>query len=172
MTFLALDAVAQPGRNCNQSEGDLLGGAEVQVSSRFHKDPASLSAPSDSINKPTQSPILSNFRTAKMAHTDSFNTKNSYNKVWNNCIITDDRSQLLSWLSPLDPKSRHQDIQDGRVENIGEWLLQTEEFRNWCAGSGGMNPITESCFAMEIRGSVKHIIGKKNLAIMEQKGKH
>ena len=94
------------------------------------------SAPSDSINRPTQSPILPNFRTVKMAHTNSFNTKNSYNNVWNNCIITDDRSQLLSWLSPLDPKSRHQDIQGRRVENIGEWFLQTEEFRSWCAGSG------------------------------------
>ena len=72
-----------------------------------------------------------------MAHTNSFNTTNSYNSVWNNCIITDDRSNILTWLSPLDPKSRHQDIQERRVETIGEWLLQTEEFRSWCAGSGG-----------------------------------
>ena len=72
-----------------------------------------------------------------MAHTNSFNTTNSYNSVWNNCIITDDRSQLLSWLSPLDPMSRHQDIQARRVENIGKWLLETEEFEHWRAGSGG-----------------------------------
>ena len=66
------------------------------------------SAPSDSINRPTQSPILPNFRTVKMAHTNSFNTKNSYNNVWNNCIITDDRSLVLaiSTRSEVTP-SRH-----------------------------------------------------------------
>ena len=31
----------------------------------------------------------------------------------------------------LEPKLRHRDIQERRVDNIGEWLLQTEEFRNW-----------------------------------------
>ena len=70
-----------------------------------------------------------------MAHTNSFNT-NSYN-VWNNYTITDGRSQLLTWLSPLEPSLRHQDIRERRVRGVGEWLLQTEEFRSWRAGSGG-----------------------------------
>ena len=72
-----------------------------------------------------------------MSHTKSFNTINSYNNVWNNCSIADERLQVLTWLSPLDPKFRHQDIQGRRVENIGEWLLQTEEFRSWYANSEG-----------------------------------
>ena len=63
---------------------------------------------------------------------NSFNTVN----VSNNLTVTDDRSSILAWLSSLDPKSRHRDIQDRRVESIGEWLLQTEEFRCWHAGSG------------------------------------
>ena len=67
----------------------------------------------------------------------SFNHNiNSFN-VSNNFTVADERSNILAWLSPLDPKSRHQDIQERRVENIGEWLLQTEEFRTWCAGCGG-----------------------------------
>ena len=53
-----------------------------------------------------------------------------------NFAASDDRSNILAWLSPLDPRSRHQDIQDRRVESVGEWLLQTEEFRNWQTGSG------------------------------------
>ena len=57
--------------------------------------------------------------------------------VWSNCTIADDRSQILTWLSPLEPRLRHQDIRDRRVETVGEWLLQTEEFRSWYAGSGG-----------------------------------
>jgi len=61
---------------------------------------------------------------------------NSFN-VSNNFIAVDDRSNILAWLSPLDSKSRHQDIQDRRVENIGKWLLQTDEFRSWSASGGG-----------------------------------
>ena len=56
--------------------------------------------------------------------------------VSNTFTVADDRSNILAWLSPLDPKLRHQDIQDRRVENVGEWLLQTKEFRNWQAGGG------------------------------------
>ena len=69
-------------------------------------------------------------------NTHSFNTTYTVS-VSNNFTVTDDRSNILAWLSPLDPKSRHQDIQDRRVENIGKWVLRTEEFRSWCAGSGG-----------------------------------
>jgi len=71
-----------------------------------------------------------------MAHTNSFNTINSYNRVWNNCTITDGGAQFLTWLSPLEPSLRHQGIQERRVENVGEWLLQTEEYKSWYAGSG------------------------------------
>ena len=70
-----------------------------------------------------------------MSHTNSFNT-NSYD-VWNNYNIPDERSPILAWLSPLEPRLRHQDIQDRRVEDVGEWLLQTEKFRSWLARSGG-----------------------------------
>ena len=68
-------------------------------------------------------------------HANSFNT-NSFNNVSNNYIVTDDRSQLLTWLSPLEPRLRHRDIQERRVDNIGEWLMQTEEFRRWHDWSG------------------------------------
>ena len=56
-------------------------------------------------------------------NTNSFNVQNNY--------IADDRSQLLAWLSPLEPRLRHRDIQERRADNVGEWLLQTEEFRSW-----------------------------------------
>ena len=65
------------------------------------------------------------------------NNTNSLNTTVNNFSVADDRSDILAWLSPLEPRLRHQDIRDQRVEDVGEWLLQTEEFRSWCAGSGG-----------------------------------
>jgi len=75
----------------------------------------------------TQNPIHDN--------NNCFNNTNSFNNVWNNCTIADDRSQLLAWLSPLEPRLRHRDIQGRRFDNVGEWLLQTEEFRAWHDGS-------------------------------------
>ena len=63
------------------------------------------------------------------------NNTNSFN-IQNNYVVADDRSPLLTWLSPLEPKLRHRDIQERRVENVGEWLFQTEEFKSWHAGSG------------------------------------
>ena len=70
-------------------------------------------------------------------NTNSLNTSYTAIRVSNSFTVTDDRSDIQAWLSPLDPKLRHRDIQDRRVENIGEWLLQTEEFRSWQTGSEG-----------------------------------
>ena len=65
------------------------------------------------------------------------NNINSLNTTVNNSTVADHGSNILAWLSPLDPKLRHQEIQDHRVEDAGEWPLQTEEFRSWYTGSGG-----------------------------------
>ena len=65
------------------------------------------------------------------------NNTNSLNTTVNNFTVADDRSNILAWLSPLEPRLRHQGIQTNRVEHVGEWLLQTEEFRNWYASSEG-----------------------------------
>ena len=63
---------------------------------------------------------------------DSLNTTNI-----TNFTVADDRPNILAWLSPLDPRLRHQDIRDRRVKTVGEWLLQKVEFKSWCAGSEG-----------------------------------
>ena len=63
------------------------------------------------------------------------NNTNSLNTTVN-FTTADERSNILAWLSPLEPRIRHKDIQDRRVENIGEWVLETEEFKSWYASSG------------------------------------
>ena len=63
---------------------------------------------------------------------------NSLNTIVNlTSTVADERSNILAWLSPLEPRLRHKDIQDRRVENIGEWVLETKEFKSWYASSGG-----------------------------------
>ena len=72
-----------------------------------------------------------------MSHNNnSYNTTNSYNNVWNNYTVANDQSQILTWLSLLEPGLRHGAIRESRVKNVGEWVLETEEFRSWYAGSG------------------------------------
>ena len=67
---------------------------------------------------------------------NSFNT-NSFNNVWNTYEVADEKSQILSWLSPLELQSRHHHIQAHRVDGVGDWLLQTKEYKNWLGGVHG-----------------------------------
>src|SRR5947209_7403858 len=66
-----------------------------------------------------------------------FGSTGAFNNVWNNCTVADKKSKILAWLSPLEPRIRHQDIQTRRVAEVGEWLLQTQEYRNWFEGARG-----------------------------------
>ena len=38
---------------------------------------------------------------------------------------------MLQWLSPLEPEQRHQGIRAGRLDGVGNWVLETKEFREW-----------------------------------------
>jgi len=68
---------------------------------------------------------------------NSFNNTNSFNNVWNNCTVVDEESEILAWLSPLEPQIRHQDISTRRVGEVGDWLLQTQEYQDWFGGIYG-----------------------------------
>ena len=68
------------------------------------------------------------------SNTNTHNT-NTYNTGTVNYITADDRLEILAWLSPLVPRVRHRDIASRRVGSIGEWLLETEEFKRWHEGS-------------------------------------
>ena len=68
--------------------------------------------------------------------TGSFNV-NSLNRTINNfhriihTTITDDKNQVLQWLSQLEPQRRHQYLRENRLEGVGKWIFQTSVFRTW-----------------------------------------
>ena len=64
---------------------------------------------------------------------NSGNTIGSYNKT---VYKSDEDAQIMRWLSPLEPNIRHQGVRTGRFEGIGDWLLETSEFREWREGKG------------------------------------
>jgi len=49
----------------------------------------------------------------------------------------DDDARIMRWLSPLEPDIRHQRVRTDRFDGIGDWLLETSEFREWRDGGGG-----------------------------------
>ena len=57
--------------------------------------------------------------------------------MWNDSTAVDEKSEILAWLSPFEPQIRHHDIQARRVDEVGDWLLQTQEYLNWFRGIGG-----------------------------------
>ena len=77
----------------------------------------------------------------------SFNVSNSYNNAIT-LIVADDETKILAWLSPLEPEVRHQDICEQRVDSVGNWLLETNEFRGWYNGNenGGSDHEALFCY--------------------------
>ena len=55
----------------------------------------------------------------------------------NTSSSADERAEILAWLSPLGPWIRHHDVRAQRVEHVGDWLLQTEEYQSWFDGIHG-----------------------------------
>jgi len=73
-------------------------------------------------------------------NSNSFNNNHySFNTV-NKFGIADEKAEILEWLSPLEPRIRHDDIRAQRVEDVGDWLLRAEEYQNWVDGVPGRDP--------------------------------
>ena len=58
------------------------------------------------------------------------NVTDSYKNVWN-ISVSDEKRQILEWLSPLASRERHQAVRDSRADGVGDWLLHTGEFSTW-----------------------------------------
>jgi len=77
--------------------------------------------------------FLNNNTSSLNNNSNCFNTNTNCGNV-SNVTVTDDRSEILTWLSPLEPRLRHYDIQTRRVDKVGDWLLRTEQFQSWRSG--------------------------------------
>jgi len=52
----------------------------------------------------------------------------------------------MRWLSPLEPENRHHTVRADRCEGVGNWLLETSEFKEWRGGEGGADKAGLFCF--------------------------
>ena len=51
------------------------------------------------------------------------------------CLAQKDRT-IIDWLSPLNFWAKQSDVLSSRSGSTGTWILETEEFKDWAAGSG------------------------------------
>ena len=78
------------------------------------------------------------------SNTTSFNNNNnSFNGIINFITgIDEEGQQILQWLSPLEPQQRHHGVRTDRLDGVGNWVLETSEFRNWRdAEDGSVEPV-------------------------------
>jgi len=73
------------------------------------------------------------------------NVTNGNNIVNVNKVIADENPEIMQWLSPLDPRRRHQDVRTDRLDGVGDWLLETNEFRGWRSNGGGADKAVLFC---------------------------
>jgi len=61
------------------------------------------------------------------------NNNNSFNNIVNFITGLDEEGrQIRQWLSPLEPQQRHQQgVRTDRLDSVGNWVLETSEFRRW-----------------------------------------
>ena len=74
-------------------------------------------------------------------NTESGNIINSFNTF----NISDEDRQIMRWLSPLEPNKRHQGVRSERFDGVGDWLLETREFREWRSNEGGVDKAVLFC---------------------------
>ena len=79
---------------------------------------------------------IKNLRSFGFGNADCGNVTNSYNNTTTMNTITvnktdDEDNQIRQWLSSLEPRHRHQCVQADRVNGVGGWLLEGNEFREW-----------------------------------------
>jgi len=73
------------------------------------------------------------------------NIRNNHKIVNVNNVIAGENPEIMRWLSPLDPRGRHQDVRMDRLDGVGSWLLEINEFREWRSNEGGADKAVFFC---------------------------
>ena len=78
---------------------------------------------------------------------------NSFNNIVNfNTELGDEGRQILQWLSPLEPQQRHQGVLTDRLANVGNWVLETSDFKNWHDAEDGCVEPVLFCYGNPVVG--------------------
>jgi len=56
---------------------------------------------------------------------------------------SDEDAEIMRWLSPLEPTHKH--LRTDRFDGVGDWFLETSEFREWRSSEGGFGNAVLFC---------------------------
>ena len=76
---------------------------------------------------------------------DNANYDNIISSFNNAFYKSDEDAQIMRWLSPLEPNSRHQSVRTDRFDGVGDWFLETNELREWRGSEGGTDKAVLFC---------------------------
>ena len=86
---------------------------------------------------------------AQTSHSVSIGDSNVYSgnisDSFNTFYGSDEDKETMRWLSPLEPNNRHQGVRTDRLDGVGDWFLETSEFREWRDGEGGADKAPLFC---------------------------
>jgi len=87
---------------------------------------------------------------AQISHSVTIGDRNSHTgniigSFNNNFYNSDEDAQIMRWLSPLEPNNRHQGVRTDRFDGVGDWFLETSEFREWRGSEGGADKAVLLC---------------------------
>ena len=89
---------------------------------------------------------MSSGRQQVSGNINSFNVLNTNNIVNFITEIDAEGRQILQWLSLLEPQQRHQGLRIDRLDGVGNWLLETPQFREWSDKEDGCaEPVLFCC---------------------------
>ncbi|RPA88320.1 hypothetical protein L873DRAFT_1824652 [Choiromyces venosus 120613-1] len=78
-----------------------------------------------------------NYHSSNVAH--SVNTNNFITNTAN------DTAEIMQWLSPLETRNRYQDVRSDQFDGVGNWLLETNQFRERRSAQGGADKAVLFC---------------------------
>jgi len=74
------------------------------------------------------------------------NVLNSYSNHTINVGESEESLRIQGWLSPLEPYARHQDVRNRRLDGVGDWVLEKDEFESWRKSQDGSGNPTLLCY--------------------------
>ena len=80
------------------------------------------------------------------SNTNCANVSSSYNNNTINMGTNEESLRIQEWLSPLEPGRRHRGVRNRRLDGIGDWVLQTDEFVSWCRSRGALDDRALRCY--------------------------
>ena len=90
-----------------------------------------------------------------------FNALTNYNNIFYiNAGPDTERRRIIQWVSSLEPQERHEGVQTDRLDSVGNWVLETNEFKKWCCAEDDWVELVLFCYGKSGGGENVSQVGR------------